>query len=51
MQANDPLEILKYAVDTTRIPAEQKGLSIIQRVQPDLPFIQVDAEKNGMGAD
>lgn len=45
MQANDPLEILKYAVDTTRIPAEQKGLSIIQRVQPDLPFIQVDAEK------
>ncbi|MGJ1268366.1 ATP-binding protein [Sphingobacterium spiritivorum] len=45
MQANDPLEILKYAVDTTRIPAEQKGLSIIQQVQPDLPFIQVDAEK------
>ncbi|MGY5254335.1 ATP-binding protein [Sphingobacterium spiritivorum] len=45
MQANDPVEILKYAVDTTRIPAEQKGLSIIQQVQPDLPFIQVDAEK------
>ncbi|EEI89643.1 PAS domain S-box protein [Sphingobacterium spiritivorum ATCC 33300] len=45
MQANDPLEILKYAVDTTRIPAEQKGLSIIQQVQPDLPFIQADAEK------
>lgn len=45
MQANDPLEILKYAVDTTRIPAEQKNLSIVQQVQPDLPFILVDAEK------
>lgn len=43
-QAN-PKQIVQYAIDTTKVQAEQKRLKLKLNLQVDIPFVMADAEK------
>ncbi len=45
IHATDPRLIVNYAVETTKIQAEQKKLSLKVNVEADIPQILADAEK------
>lgn len=45
IQATDPRIILQYAIDTTKIQADQKHVVLQSDIEEDIPFVHADAEK------
>ncbi|QIK53329.1 cell wall metabolism sensor histidine kinase WalK [Dysgonomonas sp. HDW5B] len=45
IQATDPRIILQYAIDTTKIQADQKHVILQSDIEEDIPFVHADAEK------
>lgn len=45
IQATDPRIILQYAIDTTKIQADQKHVVLKPDIEEDIPFVNADAEK------
>lgn len=45
IQSTDPGIIVRYAIDTTKLQAEQKKIKLQMDVEPDIPNIVADVEK------
>ncbi|MPR35252.1 HAMP domain-containing sensor histidine kinase [Salmonirosea aquatica] len=45
IEPTDPIRILDYALETIRVPAEQKRMSLVTRLGESLPRIQADHDK------
>lgn len=45
IQSTDPGIIVQYAIDTTKLQAEQKKIKLQMDVEPDIPNIVADVEK------
>lgn len=45
IQATDPRIILQYAIDTTKIQADQKHVVLKPDIESDIPLVNADAEK------
>lgn len=45
IQATDPRTILQYAIDTTKIQADLKQITLKTDIEYDIPFVNADAEK------
>src|SRR5690606_976752 len=46
MQPSDPKAIITYTVGATRTQAAQRGIELVVECEPDLPMINIDAEKS-----
>ena len=44
---SSPYDIVNYAVEAVKTPAEQKQIKIIIDAENDLPFVKADSEKTG----
>ncbi|MGK6352148.1 ATP-binding protein [Parapedobacter sp. DT-150] len=44
-QLSDPIRILEYALGATKTQASQRQIELVTRVDTDLPWITIDAEK------
>ncbi|MPM22148.1 Alginate biosynthesis sensor protein KinB [bioreactor metagenome] len=45
IQSTDPGIIVRYAIDTTKLQAEQKKIKLQMDIEPDIPNIVADVEK------
>lgn len=45
IQSTDPLLIVRYAIDTTKLQAEHKKIKLQVNMEPEIPEIVADAEK------
>lgn len=45
MRSTDPCVIVRYAIDTIKLQAEQKKLRLSEDIETDMPYIMADTEK------